>query len=324
MSDCKLSICIPTYNYGGYLGETIESVLAQTFTDFELLIVDDQSKDNTREVVESYAAHDPRIRFLVNPQNLGMVRNWNHCLELARGEYVKYVFGDDLLASRDALQKMVAMLDADPKVSLVCSARNFIDENSKVMKVESHFCRTGVLPGKDVINYCLLRQGNLIGEPSVVMFRKAQAGRGFLPQYSQIVDLEMWFHLLEQGSFAYINEPLCSFRIHQKQMTQQNKASGADVDDVFYLVEDYLPKDYITLSGFMKGYVKYDHVYGVWKMQRKGRITRELAQDRIDKNYSMLKFRLWYPFYKGFKPCLKLYRSLRRMSLDDTSRLDWQ
>lgn len=324
MTDCKLSVCIPTYNYGSYLAETIESILAQSFTDFELVIVDDNSRDNTREVVESYAQKDARIRFSVNGKNLGMVANWNHCLELARGRYVKFVFGDDLLASADSLKKMVAVLDADPGVSLVCSARNFIDDKSAVIKVVSHFCRTGILPGTDVINYCLMRQGNLIGEPSVVMFRKAQASRGFLPNYSQIVDLEMWFHLLEQGAFGYIDEPLCSFRIHEEQMTRKNRDSGADLDDVFYLVDDYLRKEYIRLSDFMKKYVKYDHVYGIWKMQRRGRITRETARDRIDRNYSMLRFRFWYPFYKVFKPCLKMYRGWKRISLDDTSRLAWR
>src|SRR6185369_11714393 len=121
MTHCKVSVCIPTYNYAAYLAETIESILAQNFADFELLIIDDNSTDDTRAVVEPYAQQDPRIRFSVNPKNLGMVQNWNHCLAQARGEYIKYVFGDDLLASPDTLGRMVGLLDDDGAVSLVCS-----------------------------------------------------------------------------------------------------------------------------------------------------------------------------------------------------------
>jgi glycosyltransferase involved in cell wall biosynthesis len=323
LADCKVSICIPTYNYGQYLAETIESILAQSFADFEVIIVDDHSSDGTRAVVEPYAAKDSRIRFSVNPENLGMVQNWNHCLSLARGEYVKFVFGDDLLATEDTLKKMVAVLDADPSVSLVGSARNFIDENSALLKVESRFRRSGVLPGADVVNYCLMRQGNLIGEPSVVMFRREQGKRGFLTSYRQIVDLEMWFHLLEQGNFGYINEPLCSFRIHREQQTQKNRESAADLDDVFYLFRDYLHKEYITLSQFMKRYLNYDHIYGIWKSQRCGRISREDARGRINGNYAVWKFWLWYPFYKLFKPCWRLYKRVLRVR-EDSRLLRWR
>jgi glycosyltransferase involved in cell wall biosynthesis len=313
LADCKVSICIPTYNYGQYLPETLDSILAQSFADFEVVVVDDHSSDNTRAILESYASKDSRIRFSVNPVNLGMVQNWNHCLSLARGEYVKFVFGDDLLASKETLQRMVALLDSDASISLVASARNFIDESSAVMKVESHFRRSGVLPGADVINYCLIGQGNLIGEPSVVMFRREQAKRGFLPSYRQIVDLEMWFHLLEQGTFGYIAAPLCSFRIHREQQTQKNKESAADLNDVFYLFQEYLYKEYVTLSLFMKRYLKYDHIYGIWNMQRRGRISREDARERIENNYSLSKFWVWYPFYKVFKPCFKVYKKRLRL-----------
>src|SRR6185369_13911842 len=122
VSSCKVSVCIPTYNYGNYIAETIESVLAQNYSDFELLIIDDGSTDRTAEIVDSYARQDPRIRLIVNEVNLGMVENWNSCLEQAKGEYIKFVFGDDLLASPDALGRMTALLDNDNTVSLVCSA----------------------------------------------------------------------------------------------------------------------------------------------------------------------------------------------------------
>lgn len=308
MNTCKVSVCIPTYNYGNYIAETIESVLAQNYSDFELLIIDDSSKDQTAKVVESYARKDPRIRFIVNEINLGMVENWNACIAQAKGEYIKFVFGDDLLASPDAIGRMVTLLDNDKTVSLTCSARNLIDENSRITGIESNFA-TGIMPGVAVINICLVDQGNLIGEPSVVMFRKSQADRGFKTNYTQIVDLEMWFHLLEQGSFAYINEPLCSFRIHPQQQTAKNNETRSHLKDGVYLLEDYLNKDYVQLSSFMKNYVKYDNLYDIWKLYKQGKISRAVAMELMERNRSF-SFNAWYPFYKMFKPFYKQYKTI--------------
>lgn len=311
MSACKVSVCIPTYNYGNYIAETIDSVLAQNFSAFELLIIDDCSKDQTAEVVNSYAKKDPRIRFIVNKVNLGMVENWNSCITQARGEYIKFVFGDDLLASSDAVGRMVSLLDNDNTVSLVCSARNLINESSQVIKIESHF-ETGIISGTDVINRCMLDQGNLIGEPSVVMFRKSQARRGFNPQYKQIVDLEMWFYLLEQGSFAYIDEPLCSFRIHGQQQTRVNAENLSALNDVFYLQGEYLHKEYVRLSSFMKTYLAFDSLYGIWKLFKNNRISRTEAIGQINSKTNYIYFRFWYPFYKIFKPFFKEYKKLTK------------
>jgi hypothetical protein len=236
-----------------------------------------------------------------------MVENWNSCITQARGEYIKFVFGDDLLASPDAVGSMAFLLDNDNAVSLVCSARNLIDESSQIMKIESNFL-TGIKKGADVINHCLANQGNLIGEPSVVMFRKCQAERGFNPLYNQIVDLEMWFHLLEQGSFAYINEPLCSFRIHGQQQTRVNAENLSALNDVFYLQRDFLDKEYVLLSGFLKAYLAFDSLYGIWKLFKNDRISRSESIALINSKSSFSYFRFWYPFYKIFKPFFKQYK----------------
>lgn len=311
MNSPKVSVCIPTYNYARFLSETIDSVLKQTFTDYEILIIDDCSHDNTKEVVSDYASRDERIRFKVNPVNIGMVNNWNLCLMEARGEYIKLVFGDDLLSSPNALEKMVSLLDSDPNISLVGSARNLIDTNSRVMRVLAHFKDDVVLPGEEVINRCLSEQKNLVGEPSIVMFRKKDAERGFMPHYKQIVDLEMWFHLLEKGKFAYINEPLCAFRIHPGQQTEKNVKSLPSAEDNFHLYREYMSKPYVNICAFHKRYIQYDNVYRIWKLYTTNNISRELAVREINNRYGYTKFMVYYPFYKTYKPLLKLYRKLR-------------
>lgn len=107
-----VSVCIPTYNGGKYIRECIESILVQTYSDFEILIVDDKSSDETIEVVEEFAKRDKRIRIVRNQQNLGLVKNWNRCVELSEGEWIKFLFQDDLLAP-DCIEELINACQPD-------------------------------------------------------------------------------------------------------------------------------------------------------------------------------------------------------------------
>lgn len=312
MTDPKVTVCIPSHNHAKFLPGTIESILNQSSTDYELLIIDDHSDDDTRDLVGHYANRDKRIHFKINPINIGMVPNWNLCLAEAKGEFIKPVFSDDLLSSQDALQMMAAQLDADPSISLVGSARNLIDSNSRIIRVLAPLEGIGVQPGETVINRCLYEQKNLIGEPTAVLFRRMDAQRGFLPYYKQIVDLEMWFHLLEKGKFAFINQPLCSFRIHPAQQTEKNANSLTALEDLFHLFNEYMTKPYVTLSALHKSYIRFDNVYKISKMRRAGLISKEQAVNTIEAEYGYTQFRLMYPLYKLYKPLLRLRRKLRQ------------
>jgi glycosyltransferase involved in cell wall biosynthesis len=236
---------MPTYHYASYLPEAIDSVLAQDFADFELLIIDDCSPDNTAEVVKAYCAKDKRIRFERNPANLGMVNNWNHCLKQARGRYIKFLFGDDKLADEMALTKLRALLENHPSAALAASARIILDAQSNVTGIVRPL-PDGCHFGQKLIGDCLLDAGNPIGEPSAVLFRKDAAGRGFNPAYRQFVDLEMWFHLLERGDLAYTAEPLCAFRRHARQQTAVNNAAFSLKENLM-LIADYGSKPFIPV-----------------------------------------------------------------------------
>src|SRR3954471_18082642 len=126
----KISVCIDSFNYGRFLPEAIESVLRQSFEDFEIVILDDCSTDDSFAIANRYASQDNRIRALRNPANLGMVKNRNACLAQARGEYVKWLHADDFLCSPEALGRMTAALDDNKAVSLVASARRIVNEDS--------------------------------------------------------------------------------------------------------------------------------------------------------------------------------------------------
>jgi glycosyltransferase involved in cell wall biosynthesis len=312
MKRCRVSVCVPTYNYGRYLPAALESVQNQGFRDFELIVIDDASQDDTREVIGKYVRSDPRIRFRVNPENLGMVRNWNECLRLARGEYVKFLFADDLLSSPDALEKMVSLLDSRPDVSLAGSARNLVDPEGIRLSVTFHFRGGAVVNGSDVIDRCLRERKNLIGEPSAVMFRRRDAMRGFDERYKHLVDLEMWFHLLEMGAFGFIDAPLVSFRVHPGQQTVQNIDQRADIEDAFLLFEEYLGKPYLRMGRLTRRFLFFDELYKIWKLYRRKKLDRTETEREIGEHMAFRTFLYWLPFYKAYKPLFKLDVRIRR------------
>lgn len=305
MDSPKISICIPTYNYAEYVTFAIDSVLDQTFNDFEIIIQDDHSSDNTCEVVQRYLG-DERISLEINEYNLGLAGNWNRCLSKAKGEYIKFVFADDMLASPDALGTMVSILDSDPSISIVGCSRNIIDSTLQLLRIHSEFSEDFLVDGRKLIHHCLFKERNLIGEPTVVMFRRADCTRGFNGNYKHLIDMEMWFHLLEKGRFAFVNEPLVSFRVHSRQKTNENVKNLVHIDEFHRLLEDYLKKSYIRTNRVAKYYWKYNAIYQFWKAARKGMIGRSEALRKINAMMPSIKFLLILPVYKIIKPIIKL------------------
>ena len=218
----KVSVCIPTYNYGHFISDAIESVLRQTLQDFEIIITDNASEDDTELIVSGYAARDSRIRYVRNHSNLGMVANWNRCLDLATGEYVKFLCADDLLEP-DCLAQLARLLDNHHSASLASCAREiFIDnENATYLSFSD---KEELLSGAESIRRMLIK-GNVVGEPTAVMFRRSAAQRGFDESYAQLTDMEFWLYLLDGGGFAFSPEVLCLYRQHDTQETKKNMKS---------------------------------------------------------------------------------------------------
>jgi glycosyltransferase involved in cell wall biosynthesis len=305
----RVSILIPTYNYACFLAEAIESVLMQDFQDFELLIVDDCSADNTAEVVKPFCARDARVHFAVHSTNLGMVNNWNRCLKQARGEYVKFLFGDDKLWDPQALSKMIALLRNNPSAVLAASARTILDEKSRVTDIWRPL-RDGCHNGRSIIAACLASCENLIGEPSAVLFRKKDGQRGFDPKFLQIVDIEMWLHLLENGNLAYTREPLCAFRQHARQQSMLNRKTGLawkehEVIFASYATQPWLPRKahFLHHIALRRSCRKHPGVAKAEIFERERRLTSQFGEG-------------WYLFfwvcYKLARPFQNLNRSIRK------------
>lgn len=211
----KVSVCIPTYRGGGTIGAAIESVLAQSLADFELIVIDDGSPDDTGAIVDRFV--DPRLVYLRNERNLGPQGNWNRCLEVAQGEYFKLLPHDDLLHPR-CLERQVAILDddRDERIALVFSARDVLGPDGRVLTRRGYpGGNEGRIAGSVVMRSCVRRGTNLIGEPGAVLFRKSLADKigAFDATNPYVIDLDYWFRLLAHGEAYFCTEPLAGFRV---------------------------------------------------------------------------------------------------------------
>lgn len=209
-----VSVCIPTYNGAATIGYTVESVLAQTFDDFELVIVDDRSTDGTLDVVRSYT--DRRIRLLVNEVNLGPVENWNRALKASSGKYVKLVCHDDILYPHCLELQVAALESASDDLSFAAGRRDVIDSRGRVI-VRRRGLRgmRGAVEGSQAIRRAVRSGTNPFGETLCVLMRRTAAERcgGFRGHLPYAIDLDYWCRLLLLGPLWALEETVGAFRV---------------------------------------------------------------------------------------------------------------
>lgn len=215
MADVKVSVLIPVYNMESYIEEAIESVLNQTFDGYEIVIVDNNSTDNTWPILLKYEAH-PKFILIKNERNLGMAQNWNRCLFYARGKYLKVLNADDIL-EQTALQECVTILDNYPAISLVTSHfKTFGVENK-----EMYSKHVGQIDGKQAI-VDTIETSNWIGCPTQVMFRRDDLYVGYFNIASTWwSDMDLWYRLLTIGDLFVIDKILSQNRSHLGQVSHQ-------------------------------------------------------------------------------------------------------
>jgi glycosyltransferase involved in cell wall biosynthesis len=150
-----VSIIIPTYNRAVYLKEAIESVLAQTFTNFELIILDNHSTDNTPEVVSGFS--DPRIKYIRHECNIRTHANWTYGIYLAQGEYISVICDDDWIAS-DFIKDRVCVLESDSKIVTVFGELFYFSSKSEVSQNNTDPKETIILSGPEALRLVLDKQ----------------------------------------------------------------------------------------------------------------------------------------------------------------------
>lgn len=245
-----VSVCIPAHNDAEVIADAMHSALRQDYSPLEILVLDNHSADATWRIVTEIAAKDPRVRCVRHAEDIGMARNFTACVSFARGEYLQILCADDALEP-ECVASLAGALNDHPEAVLAACGRVFADERLQAERVVRARMKEEVVAGADLTRDCFVR-GNLIGEPSAVMFRRAAASRGFRAEYSQAVDLEMWFHLLESGGAVLLPDPLALIRQHGAQTTQANIRSGRIVNDKRLLFREYGAKMGFALSVWEK------------------------------------------------------------------------
>jgi glycosyltransferase involved in cell wall biosynthesis len=209
----RVSVCIPSYNHAPYLPAAIESVLAQTYTDFELIIVDDGSTDDSLRIAASYAARHPeRVRVHTHPGggNRGISETVNLAYSLTRGEFWMGLPSDDVLYP-DKLARQVACLDAHPSVGWVYSYGDWMDEAGRPLPEKGRF---GSDVTRDARPLHLLIERNLIPGMTVLMRRSCTERVGLHEPALVYSDWEFWLRMLSQCRPAFIPHPLIRCRLH--------------------------------------------------------------------------------------------------------------
>jgi len=224
-----VSICIPTYNHGHVVADALLSALAQSYGSLEILVLDNHSTDDTERVVRETASGDTRVRYVRHAENIGMAGNFSACITMARGEFVQILCADDTLEPGCA-QALATALHDNPQAVLAACGRTLTDGMLNPLRTVRPRSRREVVEGPALVRECFV-WGNRIGDPCAVMFRREAGRRGFNPEYSQLIDLEMWLHLLANGGAVLLPEPLCRVRRHAQQTTQSNIRSGRIVEE---------------------------------------------------------------------------------------------
>ena len=221
----SVSVCIPVYRGEQFLAETIRSVLDQTYRDFELVILDNASPDDTGRIARSFG--DRRIRIETNATTLPQPENWREAVRLCRGPLIKLVCADDLLHPR-CLEYQVGPMEADPGLAVVAARRHMIDERSRVLVPRRGLTGlTGVRSSVEVARHVVRNGANPIGEPGGVLFRREHyfAAGGWRPERRFVMDLDLWIRLLQHGEFLGLPETLAAFRIGQESLSADNEAT---------------------------------------------------------------------------------------------------
>lgn len=221
----SLSVCVPTFNGSRFLGPCLTSILGQTFTDFELILVDDVSSDETLDIAQDFARRDSRIRIERNDKNRGLVGNWRRSVELASAPFVKFVFQDDVIAPTCIETLMSA---ADSGHLLIFCGRDFVfapsvspesrdayEKNRRI--IAEVYGKGGAISARRFCDATLDNMTmNLVGEPTVALLHRSVFDDfgWFNGDMLSLCDAEFWARIGVNRGVYHVNETLATFRVH--------------------------------------------------------------------------------------------------------------
>jgi glycosyltransferase involved in cell wall biosynthesis len=215
----KVSILLPTFNGGNYISKSIHSVLSQSFTNYELIVIDDGSNDDTPQVVKQFAAYEHRIRYIRQNCNRGFQQTLNYGLQLSKGEYIARIDDDDIWIDKDKLAQQVLYLDSHPGHVLIGTGHIFVDETGKEL-----YRYQPPETDRQIRNNILWANGFL---HSAVMYRRDLAIKVGGYNYPKIHgdDYDLWLKLGIIGKFANLRIFAVAYNTRVGNISSINKLS---------------------------------------------------------------------------------------------------
>lgn len=244
----KFSVVMSSYNYGHYISQAIQGVLDQTFKDFELIVADDGSTDNTAEVVASY----PSVKYIRTAENKGPAAATNYGVTKSQGKYLAFVGADDILLP-PALELANEVMDAHPEVGLVYGQAQMMDADGNIYRIRgsSFLQHSAVVNGMDQIKELLFE--NRIIPTMMVPRRCFDAIGGFDEELRAIAeDRHFCIRMAKKFSCGYIAEPIIKYRLHLNQMHRRVDPKLAEVAFKLVLKEVYEDPNFAPHFQYLK------------------------------------------------------------------------
>ena len=220
----KISVIMTSYNYASVISEAIKSVQAQTFSDWELIIIDDCSTDNSAQIISDFAKSDNRIKFIQNSENLGLKKSMIKALEATSGEWVAFLESDDIWV-RDCLEKRLKIAEKFPEVALIFNnVCPFGEEKSIKLKTDMLKNINKTLSKKSFPSNIFydFETNNLIPTFSCVMIRKTKLNPNFfMTKVDRMLDWWLYIHICKNNSAYYFPQNLTNWRLHADSYTRK-------------------------------------------------------------------------------------------------------
>lgn len=235
----RLSVTVLNYNYGRYLARTLDSILSQTMTDFEVILIDDCSKDDSAAVAARYAG-DPRVRFVRHERNAGYVASLIEGTEtLSRGEYLMVISADDKVSSPRAFERQVEALDRKPSAAFCFSGfQRMMAESGEIIGAHGSFASDTYLSGADFLTrYVTDKDTQVLHTGTMIRASAYREAGGYRRDFRYAVDFAMWQMLALAGDVAYVAEPLYAYGIHTSQMSTSRTGVRRSTEEVLAAVE---------------------------------------------------------------------------------------
>lgn len=210
----KVTVLMPVYNASAHLREAIDSILKQTYTGFELLIINDGSIDDSHEIISSYT--DSRITYVINEVNLKLIATLNKGIELAKGEYIVRMDADDI-SLPNRIQALVGLMDSTPEVAVCGSWYEIFGGKNKLTKYETQDDDIKVR----MLHQCHMCHPAVVMRKSVLMKHNLRYNTGFI----HAEDYELWVQISKHAQLANVPEVLLKYRVHENSVS----AKYADV-----------------------------------------------------------------------------------------------